>query len=400
MNPLDARRRLLGRNVYKKTAEGNPAIAQGSLARRYPGITMQGWTEQDGTPTPENPVPIVSAGNWNEETQKWEYEVKLTGANLWDKEKASIIDNWIESTSQLGYSDFAVDVLAGQKITVSFPETLSTGLGYYVGIVLKENGPIISWMYHTTAESLIAQKKTVISTENKIWIRCNLNGIEDFVSGNPQFQIEYGDKRTEFMSYLKRSVTLTSDRPLTKWDKLEKRNGQWGWAYKSGRYTVTGEEIFTSSTASYHGEQTSDAWLLVDDMFSKVWIPSDDPGGYCEKLSWNQAIWEKDGSVGFTYNVKQIHIRLNNADVGITSEDTPTDIANKIKEYVGQQYQEGNPFVFWYETTAKTFVPLSTSDQEQMNSLHTLHPTTVLSNDAGCEMSLTYKTKKSLEVTT
>ena len=46
MNPLDSRRRLLGRNVYKKTVEGNPAIAQGSLARRYPGITMQGWTEQ------------------------------------------------------------------------------------------------------------------------------------------------------------------------------------------------------------------------------------------------------------------------------------------------------------------------------------------------------------------
>ena len=46
MNPLEARRRLLGRNVYKRTTEGNPAIAQGSLARMYPGITMQGWTEQ------------------------------------------------------------------------------------------------------------------------------------------------------------------------------------------------------------------------------------------------------------------------------------------------------------------------------------------------------------------
>lgn len=46
MNVLEARRRLLGRNVYKKTVEGNPAIAQGSLARRYPKIEMQGWTEQ------------------------------------------------------------------------------------------------------------------------------------------------------------------------------------------------------------------------------------------------------------------------------------------------------------------------------------------------------------------
>ena len=47
----------------------------------------------------------------------------------------------------------------------------------------------------------------------------------------------------------------------------------------------------------------------------------------------------------------------------------------------------------------ETFVPLSQTEQEQMNALHTFRPTTVLSNDADCEMELTYKTKKSLEVT-
>ena len=47
MNILEARRRTLGKGVYKKTVEGNPAIAQGSLARMYPGITMQGWTNQN-----------------------------------------------------------------------------------------------------------------------------------------------------------------------------------------------------------------------------------------------------------------------------------------------------------------------------------------------------------------
>ena len=46
MNALELRRRTLGKGVYKKTVEGNPAIAQGSLSRRNPGITMQGWTEQ------------------------------------------------------------------------------------------------------------------------------------------------------------------------------------------------------------------------------------------------------------------------------------------------------------------------------------------------------------------
>lgn len=34
--------------------------------------------------------------------------------------------------------------------------------------------------------------------------------------------------------------------------------------------------------------------------------------------------------------------------------------------------------------------PLSETEQEQMNALHTFRPTTVLSNDADCEMELTY----------
>ena len=59
-----------------------------------------------------------------------------------------------------------------------------------------------------------------------------------------------------------------------------------------------------------------------------------------------------------------------------------------------------NPLTLIYETSETTFVPLSPEEQELMDNLYTFRPTTVLSNDAGCEMSLTYKTKKSLEVTT
>ena len=195
MNILEARRRLLGRNVYKRTTEGNPAIAQGSLARMYPGITMQGWTKQDGTPTPEAPVPIVSAGTHNQETGKWEYEITIAN---------------------------------------------------------EQTDP---------------------------------------------------DKN--------QTVALTSDRPLTKWDRLEKRNGQWGWVYKS-------EEIESYTDESVPGEYFSTTGQLS----------------------------------------------------------------------TGAQV--------WYETATETFVPFSPEEQEQMNALHTFRPTTMLSNDCECSMSLTYKTKKSM----
>lgn len=189
------RRRLLD-DTFKKTVEGNPAIATDSLARMYPGIVMNGWTTQDGTPTPETPVPIVSAGTQNQETRKWQYEITIANAQT-DPDK-------------------------------------------------------------------------------------------------------------------NQTVTLTADRPLTKWDRLEKRNGQWGWVYKSA-------EIESYTDESVPGEYYSTTGQLS----------------------------------------------------------------------VGAQV--------WYETTTETFVPLTTAEQEQMNALYTYRPTTVLSNQQGCQMTLTYKTREGVE---
>ena len=458
MNLLDARRRLLGRNVYKRTTEGDPAIAQGSLARRYPGITMQGWTEQpqyegknllnknssnwvvgkslmwgaesgtpigysgdgvyaasiliegikpstkysfknldasklwvnriifaDGlgngyqnvplygnpesqnheeysitsannenithayfqvrtlpssngedvaitdqdikdmlvcfsegepiyepytggapSPSPEYPQPITSAGKYNEETGKYEYGLRMTGKNLWSRPHP---EEWTYSSVQPGYSDFKIYVGKNEKITFSFEKKPQLGFGVYCGIVLTNNGDIEQWLINNIDDSKNTQSATLITIEDFIWVRAYSNEIEALLNNFPDFQIEYGEKRTG------QSVTLTSDRPLTKWDKLEKRNGQWGWVYKSA-------EIESYTDESVPGEYYSTTGQLS----------------------------------------------------------------------AGAQV--------WYETAIETFVPLSETEQEQMNALYTYRPTTVLSNDCDCNMTLTYKTKKSLEVTT
>ena len=243
-----------------KTAEGNPAVLEnprsGVAENVITDFKMQGWTEQDGTPTPEAPVPIVSAGTQNQDAGEYDYEVKLTGANLWDATKAADKSNWVASTTQKGYSDFAIDVVPGQKITFSFPEKLPLGIPIYVGIVSIEDGNIGKWLYHSTSEYLIVQQATITAITDKIWVRCNSGGIKIFVQDNPYFQIEYGSKRTDFQPYREQTLTLTSDRPLTKWDKLEKRNGQWGWVYKSAEiesYTdesVPGEYFSTTGQLS------------------------------------------------------------------------------------------------------------------------------------------------------
>ena len=320
MNILEARRRTLGKGVYKKTVEGNPAIAQGSLARMYPGITMQGWTEQNGTPTPETPVPIVSAGTQNQDTGKWEYEIEVTGANLFNPEKLTggeIVEyngvqcyKYIDNSTNFTYID---DFAENTQYCISVR-----------ALRLEENeNRLVTIKINYTDGSI---QRRIFSANELVSFVSSVDKTIESISGEDGYSLvcyldlsittlAIGTEPLPFQPYKEQTVTLTSDRPLTKWDKLEKRNGQWGWVYKS-------EEIESYTDGGVPGEYFSTTGQLS----------------------------------------------------------------------TGAQV--------WYETTTETFVPLSESEQEQMNALHTFRPTTVLSNDCDCNMTLTYKTKKSFEVTT
>lgn len=556
MNALDARRRILGRNVYKKTVEGNPAIAQGSLARRYPGITMQGWTEQksyegnqllplpvgkviesesgkntltvtengvnlnitestttaytndiyvfgnsqynievgyedasayipqglytllndtitnlgvflsvwrngvkidlissattrpanftimDGdkirlgirpkgtleinnmmlmvikqtlpsttpfepytggapSPSPDYPQPITSAGNYNEEMQKYQYEVKLTGKNLFDAEYFRTTQDWKQPEDMNGYPYIPIYIGKGNTITISTDGTPAKGLGFHCTIARANrntSGNVYTWIYHSTIDVFI---KTNVSfgvvNDDYIYFSLNSghNNIENFLNAFPNFQIEISAQRTEYQPYKEQTVTLTSDRPLTKWDKLEKRNGQWGWVYKSAEKVLDGTEGYVTGSGNYISDFSSNCYTVISDM-----IIDGRDNAFMNRLSNIVYSWALADAIGFSKNRDQLHVRISNADLGTTGESSASEVVAAMKSYIAQQYEEGNPFIFWYETTKETFVPLSSSEQEQMNALYTFRPTTVLSNDCECNMTLTYKTKKSLEVTT
>ena len=60
-----------------QTASGNPLLLNSAEAP-LTSLTLYGWSKQDGTPSPDNPVPIVSAGS-----------VMVESKNLWRNPKPS-----------------------------------------------------------------------------------------------------------------------------------------------------------------------------------------------------------------------------------------------------------------------------------------------------------------------
>ena len=187
------------------------------------------------------------------------------------------------------------------------------------------------------------------------------------------------------------TVTLTSDRPLTKWDKLEKRNGQWGWVYKSAEIVLDGTENYTTGSGNYVSDFSSNCYIDISNMVS-----DGRTNAFMNRLSNIDYSWTQLDAIGFSKNLKQLHVRISNSDLGTTGESSASEVSAAMKAYMVQQYEDGNPFIALYETTEETFVPLSELEQEAMNAMYTFRPTTVLSNDCECNMTLTYKTKKSM----
>ena len=71
-------------NVLVGSETGNPIAVDDAFAAPLCGLTVYGRSTQDGTPTPDAPVPIVSAGD------SGSVAVKLTGANVLESTKLGV----------------------------------------------------------------------------------------------------------------------------------------------------------------------------------------------------------------------------------------------------------------------------------------------------------------------
>lgn len=393
MNVLEARRRLLGRNVYKKTVEGNPAIAQGSLARRYPGITMQGWTEQNQYEG-KNLFDISKFQSGTTSINNGDGSITLTayGVNINNKISDVLPD---VKTGDVLYTSAAngtliyiggkiLDINQNKSIEITDEVLENNTFGFYG----SNDGEItisdimISKAYGTPYEPYTGNQPSP-SPDYPQEIVSAGNWNEEIQKW--EYEITIANAQTD--PDKNQTVTLTSDRPLTKWDKLEKRNGQWGWVYKSNMLSVPkAGYIANNSFAKDHKYFT--AVNLVPD--SKISSIPREGSQYCNIYNLGNP-YEHEGNLFWIYRYSE----NKNGDLRIGLSDTSIDTKELFEQYISDK-----DIYIWYETEEETFVPLSESEHEAVNALYTFRPTTVLSNDCGCNMTLTYKTKKSLEVAT
>ena len=282
-------------------------------------------------------------------------DVKVTGKNLFDREKARDITNWIIKDGD-GCAKFPIRVGKGNKATFSYTEKLTPGKGFYLGIAQSDTGSTVGWLYHSTEINLNNNKLTVVAKGDCLYLSCNKTSIQKFFDTIQTLQVEIGSEQTVYEPYTEQTLTLTSDRPITKWDKLVEQGGQIGWLYQSAAKEYIGD----NSVALY---DTGFCFKLPD----KKIVNGE---GYCKELK-QYVPREENPCIALNMSANIYAYTLNTQGIyGST--------VSAIKEYL-----KSHPLHLAYKTETTEFIPLPQSEQNAIRALKTYYPTTVITADGG-----------------
>lgn len=324
-------------------------LEKGTTATAY-----EPYTGCKPSPSPEYPQEIVNAGRLNEDTGKYEVDVKVTGKNI-----VNIPDFGADTpeTVKECYISKNICISAQEKADVSkgiwrFKALHKDGSEEYITdtalpgcFYATEENPIVSIIYRSTYITSGAYK-----------------GI----------MVEYGTVATPYEPYKEQTLTLTSDHPLTKWDRLVEQDGQIGWLYKS---EIIDKFDGKSNKISMGAKKGEAQHFLIE--FKNT-----------PKGNGNADIYvDKYRAVQTSFTMTEFGICCNWND-GIKYFSAPNINITNTEEF--KAWLSENPLTLEYETETTEFLPLPQPEQEAIRALQTYYPTTVVSNSEDMEMELSY----------
>lgn len=156
------------------------------------------------------------------------------------------------------------------------------------------------------------------------------------------------------------TLTLTSDRPITKWDRLVEQGGEIGWLYQSKIVSLTGGEEWKTSLNAFY----TTTYNFIKDYEAKC-------SHYVLAGITNQ---EKNNifSIGEGAYANSLWIR-----------DTSFSAVQDFKAHLSDLNEKGDPIMVVSPAAQTEFVPLPQSEQNAIRALKTYYPTTVITVDGG-----------------
>lgn len=344
-------------NIAVANLKNKIQIEKGNTATPY-----EPYTGAKPSPSPAYPQEIVSTA------ENGKIEVQVNGKNLLEGLEFGSIDNQgniIQSTTAYININKFIEVKEGKHVINSRDEKR-----FLCAIFL----------YDKDKQFIrLDQSGDCVVRKGEKYI--NITSAKSLVDGVDKTQIELTDRSINPTAYEPykglQKVQFQLDRPLTKWDRLEKREGVWGIARQSVREELT--------------QYNFDTYILPSGSYPT--------GVYCYATKKSNAVLENQSSFCTHFKNSNYAYSITNAKVGIYSDhgkvqykyfvsDKPT--VDEFKTWLVQQKEAGTPVELVYKTAEETWEPLPEEAQLALNALHTNYPTTIVANSEDAEMELTY----------
>lgn len=333
------------------------------------GETKSEWEPYTGgkpSPSPLYPQEIKMEGQ--EEGDQYKRAITVSNKNLFDRKYAENRENW-----QIGINYPYISVLVGKgnKITISYMKELSTGLGFYA-YVAKEKGASsggYGWLYHSGSAGLIHNKLTFEAEEDYIYLSVsgtNSNTQQFMDAIGNTLQIEIGEKNTSYVEHEKQKVEIVSDRPISKWDRLEMRDGVYGWLRKTKRMELTGEEEWL-----YYANKIVNQFYFVD---AEIEHSANEINAISNKFI-GAKIQDRETKKDIVYTI------TDGVAIG-------TDVAKTVEDWKAWLAQKSVSIIV--KTVTEEFVPLKEEEQRALKELCTYYPTTIITTDTGLLLQANY----------
>ena len=363
-----------------ETAQGDTMTLTDSSDKLFWGLRVFGKSMQDGTPSVENPVPIVNAGESGSIT------VEVTGRNLFKNSQHSAgfytgdVGNTINSVMNAGYSwEADLSVLPGTELTLS---VISPILSKFRFFVIDNNGIILLKHEDYSANSM-DYTNTFTMPENGF--RLCVSVIEVSAPEGVTIMLNIGNMAFSYEPYIEPQTLILKTPnglpgvPVSKDGNYTDQNGQ-QWVcdevdlgrgkYVQRVYKCTQDNLVITSTAL-----SSDIFCLKDDKT----LPAPDPSfkaAMCNIIKNYSNSWTPSEEPHmFLQKTGQLIVLMLGVDC--TTKE-------KIQEIMGRDIEVYYPLLTPIERD------LTPEELAAYSSLYTNYPTTVITNDAGAHMEATY----------
>lgn len=208
-------------NVLVGNETGNPVSCNDAYSAPLCGLTVYGKSTQDGTPTPDAPVPIVSAGDGGS------VAVKVTGRNLLNIPDGSATARGVTVTAKDGLISISGTAISSGYAWSNIQPFITSGVVILSSSITSPKVKLVSETWGVVLTSGIADKMSnmatrivFIVTEGQTY---NLTGVK--------VQLGLGTTATAYSPYREQLLTLPTPNglpgiPVTSGGNYTDQNGQ------------------------------------------------------------------------------------------------------------------------------------------------------------------------------